>query len=60
MGIILYNVKYLSTRVPDGAVLIRPTRRVGRIRHLCRHPARVRRYYLVIRPCASFSAASTV
>ncbi|EAX8475163.1 hypothetical protein AH421_21625 [Salmonella enterica] len=25
--------------LPDGAALIRPTRAVGRIRHLCRHPA---------------------
>ncbi|EAX4764866.1 hypothetical protein ATM56_000947 [Salmonella enterica subsp. enterica serovar Isangi] len=25
--------------LPDGASLIRPTRAVGRIRHLCRHPA---------------------
>ncbi|AYY74284.1 hypothetical protein FD428_04595 [Citrobacter sp. TBCP-5362] len=25
--------------LPDGATLIRPTVYVGRIRHLCRHPA---------------------
>ncbi|NDO81718.1 hypothetical protein CJP72_13380 [Citrobacter sp. NCU1] len=60
MGIFLYSIEILWQMRRRALRLLGLRFSVGRIRHLCRHPAHALRYYLVIRPCASFSAASTV
>ncbi|ROU11254.1 hypothetical protein EB837_18940 [Kluyvera ascorbata] len=61
MGIFLYSVETSWPEMCLMALRLSGLRCVvGRIRHLCRHPAQAQRHYLVIRPCASFSAASTV